>query len=89
MVIGEDFMSKQLETIMRRQETYLPKSARILYLPISFVRGKGAKLYDCDGNECTSHVEWRKVFHEKTAHYDWLVDNVIAKAYGVLMCAMV
>lgn len=45
--------------------------------------------YDCDGNECTSHVEWRKVFHEKTAHYDWLVDNVIAKAYGVLMCAMV
>ena len=45
--------------------------------------------YDCDGNERTRHEEWRRVFHEKTAHYDWLVDNAIAKAYGVLMCSIV
>lgn len=50
-MIGEGFMSKQLENILQRQDEYVPKSARIPYVPISFVRGKGAKLYDCDGNE--------------------------------------
>lgn len=44
-------MSKELDDILAKQEKYVPKSARIPYIPISFVRGNGALLYDCDGNE--------------------------------------
>lgn len=44
-------MSKVLEEITARQEQFVPKSARIPYIPISFVRGRGALLYDCDGRE--------------------------------------
>ena len=45
--------------------------------------------YDADGEEYTVHEEWRWVFDEDTACYDYLIDHAIAKAYGVLMCAMV
>lgn len=45
--------------------------------------------YDQDGEECSKHEEWRWVFDEDTACHDYRVDHAIAKAYGVLMCAMV
>lgn len=44
-------VSKLLDEITQRQEKYVPPSARIPYIPISFVKGDGALLYDCDGNE--------------------------------------
>lgn len=44
-------MSNNLQEIVSRQENFVPKSARIPYIPISFKSGKGALLYDVDGNE--------------------------------------
>ncbi len=44
-------MSKVLEEIINKQEKFVPPSARIPYIPISFVKGDGALLYDCDGKE--------------------------------------
>ena len=44
-------MSEKLDEILSRQDNLMPKSARVPYIPISFERGKGAKLYDVDGKE--------------------------------------
>ena len=44
-------MSKKLDDIVKRQAQYISKSASVPYIPISFERGKGALLYDVDGNE--------------------------------------
>ncbi len=44
-------MSELTKIINDRLEKSVPPSARIPYIPLSFVKGKGALLYDCDGKE--------------------------------------